>query len=55
MTFDTRQPRIAFLGLGIMGTGMAGRLLDAGFPLTVYNRSAARARALEAKGALVAD
>jgi len=55
MTFDTRQPRIAFLGLGIMGTGMAGRLLDAGFPLTVYNRSAARAHALEARGAGVAD
>ncbi|HEX7980607.1 MAG TPA: NAD(P)-dependent oxidoreductase [Gemmatimonadaceae bacterium] len=55
MTSDITKPRIAFLGLGIMGAGMAGRLLDAGFPLTVYNRSAARARALEAKGALVAD
>ena len=48
-------PRIAFLGLGIMGAGMAGRLLDAGFPLTVYNRSAARTHALEARGALVAE
>jgi 3-hydroxyisobutyrate dehydrogenase len=55
MTSDTRNPRIAFLGLGIMGGGMAGRLLDAGFPLTVYNRSAARAHALEARGAVVAD
>jgi len=55
MTSDTAPPRIAFLGLGIMGAGMAGRLLDAGFPLTVYNRSAARARALEARGAVVAD
>jgi 3-hydroxyisobutyrate dehydrogenase len=55
MTSDTATPRIAFLGLGIMGAGMAGRLLDAGFPLTVYNRSAARARALEARGAVVAD
>src|SRR5437764_5389947 len=55
MTSDTTPPRIAFLGLGIMGAGMAGRLLDAGFPLTVYNRTAARARALEAKGAVVAD
>jgi 3-hydroxyisobutyrate dehydrogenase len=49
------KPRIAFLGLGIMGAGMAGRLLDAGFPLTVFNRSAERARALEAKGARVAE
>jgi 3-hydroxyisobutyrate dehydrogenase len=55
MTSDTRKPRIAFLGLGIMGGGMAGRLLDAGFPLTVYNRSAERARTLEARGAVVAD
>jgi len=55
MTSDTRKPRIAFLGLGIMGGGMASRLLDAGFPVTVYNRSAERARALEARGAVVAD
>ena len=55
MTSDTRKPRIAFLGLGIMGGGMAGRLLDAGFPVTVYNRSAERARAPEGKGAVVAD
>jgi 3-hydroxyisobutyrate dehydrogenase len=55
MTSDNRKPRIAFLGLGIMGAGMAGRLLDAGFPLTVYNRNATRARALEGRGAVVAD
>jgi 3-hydroxyisobutyrate dehydrogenase len=55
MTSDITTPRIAFLGLGIMGAGMAGRLLDAGFPLTVYNRSASRAHALEAKGARVAE
>ena len=55
MTSNDTKPRIAFLGLGIMGSGMAGRLLDAGFPLTVYNRGASRARALEARGAIVAD
>lgn len=33
------KPNVAILGLGIMGTGMAGRLLSAGFPLTVYNRN----------------
>jgi 3-hydroxyisobutyrate dehydrogenase len=54
MTSDTARPRIAFLGLGIMGAGMAGRLLDAGFPLTVYNRNAERARPLAARGATVA-
>jgi 3-hydroxyisobutyrate dehydrogenase len=49
------QPRIAFLGLGIMGMGMARRLLDAGFPLTVFNRSADKARPLAAAGARVAS
>lgn len=37
-----------------MGAGMAGRLLQAGVPLTVYNRTAARAEALAAAGAKVA-
>ncbi len=46
-------PRVAFLGLGIMGGGMARRLLGAGFPLTVYNRSPARAAELAAAGARV--
>ena len=45
---------IAFLGLGTMGSGMARRLLGAGFALRVYNRSAARAAALGSAGAFVA-
>ena len=48
------QPRIAFLGLGIMGGNMARRLLAAGFPLTVYNRNAAKAAPFAAAGARVA-
>ncbi len=47
-------PRVAFLGLGIMGGGMARRLLGAGIPLTVYNRNRARAEALVPLGARVA-
>ncbi|MCH7836224.1 MAG: NAD(P)-binding domain-containing protein, partial [Chloroflexi bacterium] len=31
--------RIGFIGLGIMGRPMAGNLMKAGFPLTVWNRS----------------
>ena len=31
--------KIALLGLGLMGSGMAGRLLDAGYPLTIWNRT----------------
>ncbi|MFC7218614.1 NAD(P)-binding domain-containing protein [Streptomyces polyrhachis] len=45
---------IAFLGLGSMGLPMARRLLDAGHPLTVWNRTASRAEPLAAAGARVA-
>jgi 3-hydroxyisobutyrate dehydrogenase len=54
MTSDLKNTRIAFLGLGIMGSGMAGRLLDAGAQLTVFNRSAERATPLAGRGARVA-
>ena len=47
--------RIAFLGLGQMGAPMAGRLLDAGHEVTVWNRTAARAEPLKARGATVAS
>jgi 3-hydroxyisobutyrate dehydrogenase len=46
--------KIAFLGLGVMGTGLTTRLLDAGFPVTVWNRNAARAEPLRGKGAAIA-
>ena len=42
--------RIAFLGLGGMGTAMARNLSKAGFPLVVYNRTPAKAEALVAEG-----
>ncbi len=45
---------VALIGLGLMGDGMANRLLSAGFPLTVYNRSRAKAEPLGAKGARIA-
>lgn len=45
---------IAFLGLGSMGSAMALRLVDAGHSLTVWNRTAARADALVARGARLA-
>ena len=48
------KPRIAFLGLGIMGSGMARRLLANGFPLTVFNRNIERAKPFVADGATVA-
>ena len=39
-----KKARIAILGLGIMGGGMARQLLAAGFDLTMWNRSAGRPR-----------
>lgn len=45
---------VAILGLGLMGTGMARRLLSEGFPLVVYNRGRDKAEALAADGATVA-
>src|SRR6266403_3936696 len=43
--------RVAFIGLGRMGRGMAGRYLDAGFTVSVWNRSKAKAEDLIARGA----
>ena len=45
------MPRIAVIGLGRMGHGMAGRYLDAGFEVAVWNRSKAKADDLIARGA----
>ena len=47
-------PRVAFLGLGIMGGGMARQIMNKGFPLTVYNRDAAKSRPFAEAGATVA-
>ena len=43
--------QVGFIGLGRMGHGMAGRYLDAGFSLAVWNRSKAKAEDLIARGA----
>src|SRR5215203_3381834 len=43
--------KVAFIGLGRMGHGMAGRYLDAGFDVAVWNRSKAKAEDLIARGA----
>ena len=40
------QPKIGFMGLGIMGTPMAANLLKAGYPVMVYNRSPKKAEPL---------
>ena len=47
--------KIAFLGIGIMGFQMARRLAEAGYSLTAWNRSRAKAEPLSAFGAQIAD
>ena len=49
------SPSIAFLGTGLMGAPMCQNLLSAGLPLTVWNRSLAKAEPLAKRGAVVAD
>jgi 3-hydroxyisobutyrate dehydrogenase len=48
------KPNIAFFGLGLMGSGMARRLLAAGFPVAVFNRNRDKAVTLTGDGAKVA-
>src|SRR5690348_9351765 len=42
---------VAFLGLGVMGRGMAARAVGLGVPVAVWNRSRAKAEALAAEAA----
>ncbi|MEQ1352687.1 MAG: NAD(P)-dependent oxidoreductase, partial [Candidatus Acidiferrum sp.] len=48
------QTKIGLIGLGLMGRPMGMNLLKAGFPLTVWNRTPARAQELVAAGAYLA-
>jgi 3-hydroxyisobutyrate dehydrogenase len=47
--------RIAFIGLGNMGGGMAARLAESGYQLAVYNRTRDKAQEAEQLGARVTD
>ncbi|MFD4374114.1 NAD(P)-dependent oxidoreductase [Streptomyces sp. NPDC058486] len=53
-TTTSRKTPVTLLGLGAMGTALARTWLAAGHPVTVWNRTAARAEALAAEGASVA-
>ena len=50
-----RCRKVAFIGTGIMGSAIAGHLLDAGSDLVVHTRTKQRAQALLARGARWAD
>jgi 3-hydroxyisobutyrate dehydrogenase-like beta-hydroxyacid dehydrogenase len=49
------HPRIGFLGIGLMGAPQARNILKAGYAVTAWNRSRAKADALVANGARVAE
>jgi 3-hydroxyisobutyrate dehydrogenase len=49
------QPRLGYIGIGLMGRPMSLRLLAAGYALTVWNRSRDKLAPLTAKGAQAAD
>ncbi len=49
-----KKEKIAFIGTGFMGVPMARRLLEAGYPLMVYNRRESKTAPLRAAGAKVA-
>ncbi|MDF1595279.1 MAG: NAD(P)-dependent oxidoreductase [Acidimicrobiia bacterium] len=47
--------KIGFIGLGIMGSGMARNLVEKGHDVTVWNRTTSRADELAAVGAVAVD
>jgi 3-hydroxyisobutyrate dehydrogenase-like beta-hydroxyacid dehydrogenase len=52
---EPQKPSLGFIGMGHMGSAMAQRLLEAGYTLTVHDRTLARAQPLEQRGAVVAQ
>ena len=47
--------KIGFIGTGVMGSSMVKHLLNAGYPVTVYNRTKEKAQAVIDAGAKWAD
>jgi 3-hydroxyisobutyrate dehydrogenase len=52
---DPKTTKIGWIGTGVMGRSMCGHLLDAGYSVTVSNRSAAKAKDLVDRGAVLVD
>jgi 3-hydroxyisobutyrate dehydrogenase len=56
MKRSTNSPSpLAFIGLGIMGAPMAGHLLAAGHPMTIYSRTKSKADPLVKRGAMLVE
>lgn len=54
MNENTEQP-VGVIGLGLLGTALAERLLEGGYPVAVYNRTREKADPLLARGAQWSD
>jgi 3-hydroxyisobutyrate dehydrogenase len=52
---DTQTTRVGWIGTGVMGLSMCGHVLDAGYSVTVHNRTRARAEPLLERGAAWGD
>jgi len=52
---NVNQPKLGYIGMGIMGAPMARNLINAGYDLIIYNRTAAKAKPLVDLGAALAD
>lgn len=55
MATDLHQDPVGVIGLGLLGTALAERLLGAGYPTYVYNRTKSKAEPVIAKGARWSD
>ena len=51
----TQNPTLGYIGTGLMGTPMAGRLLSAGNKLVVWNRTTKKAQPLVDQGAIMGE
>lgn len=49
------RQRIAYIGLGVMGAGMAARLVESGYNVAVYNRTRSKAEEVGKLGARIAE
>ncbi|MEX0866307.1 MAG: NAD(P)-dependent oxidoreductase [Pirellulales bacterium] len=55
MPISPEQTRIGWIGAGVMGRSMCGHLLDAGYEVTLFNRTRRKAQPLLDRGAAWAD
>ena len=55
MQVSPQQTRIGWIGTGVMGRSMCGHLVDAGYQVTLFNRTKSKAAELMKQGARWAD